>query len=106
MPAEHEERPGCRHEHHPWRQVDRVAVAPGRASVAGSVWEFRDEGWSLARGTVVVSADDLRTVLSSRNRHLHRRPGFWDSSGEPCAYCAACGRLCAAIGMGEAGDER
>lgn len=58
--------------------------------------DLRDEGH------VIVSADDLRTVMEQRHLHAHERPGVWDAdnrdkAGEPCVECAARSRLQAAL---------
>lgn len=46
---------------------------------------------------ISINADDLRTVLGQRTGHSHRVPGLWDSTGLPCAECAARARLQAAV---------
>lgn len=53
--------------------------------------------------TVMVSADDLRTVLDQEILHIHRRPGVWDASNRPglantpCVECVARDRLRSAL---------
>lgn len=42
---------------------------------------------------VAVDAEDLRTVLSQREPHAHRAPGYWDADGTACRECAARTRL-------------
>jgi hypothetical protein len=55
--------------------------------------------------SVIVYAEDLRTVLEARTQHSHRRPGIWDDSNRPglantpCVECAARHRLRSALAL-------
>jgi hypothetical protein len=54
-----------------------------------------------------VATEDLSAVLSEHASHSHLRDGHWDTSGSPCATCAARGRLHVALGENciECGEE-
>lgn len=62
--------------------------------ISGSI----DATRGALRDVLALLAGDVHIVLGQKQGHMHRVPGFWDDSGQPCSACAARERLAQIFG--------